>query len=206
MSVAWLARAIIGVVIGLFMAPVILFCLWPRRLRSWFETGPDGIDAVASPKARDLIAALRDLGFEALGVKVEKTPLRPLMRELAFVSRERRCYASVGSGRRRSSLYYYTLLGTGGLVLTSNGSFQKILSGTVIQRSYPGCDARELLEHHYEGLASLGQEGEVAATTAARLSATFAYYHTPEVRAVLRRVGWSWLAGVTLFEWLLLHR
>lgn len=62
---------------------------------------------------RDLIAALRERGFEALGVKVEKIPLRPRIRELAFVAAERRCYASVAGPPQRSRLYYYTPLPTG---------------------------------------------------------------------------------------------
>jgi hypothetical protein len=156
--------------------------------------------------ARGLIAALEELGFDRLGVKVEKTPLRPRLRELAFVASQRECYASVGGGPQRWSLYYYTPLPRGGLVLTSNGSFPRIESPTVVQRSYPRCGARELLEHHHEGLAALGQGGEVLPTVPARLEATYAYYRTPEVRAALRRVGLSWLGGVVLLEWLLLHR
>ena len=206
MSIAFLVRCVVGIAGGLFIAPIVLFCLWPRVLRSWFEGGPEGIEAVTSPTARDVIAALKELGFEALGVKVEKTPLRPPARELAFVASDRRCYASVGHRPPRAPLYYYTPLPAGGLVLTSNGTFPRIASATVAQRSYPRCGARELLEHHHEGLVSLGQRGEVVPTAAARLEATGAYYKTPEVRAVLRRVGTVWLALVVLLEWLVIHR
>jgi hypothetical protein len=205
MSIALLVRCIVGVTVALVMLPGILFCLWPRVLRSWFETGPDGIDAAATPAARDLIAAVRELGFEALGVKAEKTPFRPPLRELAFVAAERRCYASVGGGGHRSHLYYYTPLPTGGLVLTSNGRFPKIASPTVAQRSYPGCGVRDLLEHHHKGLASLGQRGEVIPTPAARLEATYAYYNTPEVRTALRRAGAAWLVCLILVESMLIH-
>jgi len=205
MGIGLLVRCFIGVAGGFVMAPVILFCLWPRVLRSWFETGPDGLDAAAPPTARDLVAALKELRFEALGVKAEKTPLRATVRELAFVASDRRCYASVGCGRHRSHLYYYTPLPAGGLVLTSNGAFPKIGSSTVVQRSYPGCGAPELLEHHQEGLASLGQQGEVVGTAAARLTATYAYYRTPEVRSALRRVGAAWLVCLVFLGWLVIR-
>jgi hypothetical protein len=206
MSIAFWVRCTIGVAGGLFVAPTVWFCLWPRVLRSWFESGPEGIEGVASPAARDLISALKELGFEALGVKVEKTPFRSPARELAFVASDRRCYASVGNRPHRPRLYYFTPFSIGGLVLTSNGAFPRIGSATVAQQSYPKCGARELLAHHHEGLASLGQRGEVVPTTAARLEATYAYYNTPEVRALLRRVGASWLAFVLLLEWLVIRR
>jgi hypothetical protein len=201
-----LVRWVIGAALALFMFPRILFCLWPRALRSWFVAGPEGIDGAAPPTARELIARLKDLGFEALGVKAEKPPFRAAVRELAFVAADRRCYASLGVGRPQVTLYYYTPLATGGLVLTSNGSFPTIASPAVVQRSYPKCEARELLEHHLEGLASLGQRGEVAPTSAARLQATSAYYDTPQVRGVLRRVGVISLVGLLVLEWLVLHR
>jgi hypothetical protein len=204
-STLLLVRWTIGAAAGLFMARSILFCLWPRVLRSWFEAGPDGLEAATPPMARDLVAAVKDLGFEALGVKAEKTPFRAAVQELAFVAADRRCYASVGLGRARVTLYYHTPLSTGGLVLTSNGSFPRIASPLVVQRSYPKCGARELLEHHHEGLASLGQQGDVVAAAPARLDATYAYYNTPEVRGALRRVGVTWLVVVILFEWLLLR-
>lgn len=45
MSGALWIRCIFGLAVAFFVTPVILFCLWPRVLRSWFEAGPEGIDA-----------------------------------------------------------------------------------------------------------------------------------------------------------------
>ncbi len=197
------AVAVVAFAVG---GPTVLFCLFPRLLRARFDSGPEGIDSRASSAARELIRRLRQMGFEPLGVKAEKAPLRPAARELAFVAGDRRCYASIGLSRAGSTLYFYTPLPDGGLVLTSNGRFPKIESAKVMQRSYPGRDAEALVERHYEALGRLGQAGEVFPTQDARVEATLAYYAAPEVRAVLRRVG-VLLAGVLLvLAWVLIRR
>jgi hypothetical protein len=201
------AEVIRYVIVGagiLLIGPMILFCLWPNVLRTWFEAGPEAVDAVAPPATRDLIAELRRIGFQALGVKVEKAPLRPKMREFAFVSDDRRCYASVAVAGLRSRLYYYTPL-PAGLVLSSNGTFPKIDSTNVVQRSYRGCEAQPLLELHYQALSSLGQRGEVVPTEEARLRATYAYYQTPKVRSVLRRTGAFLFVWFAIIGWLLIR-
>ena len=185
----------------LFVAPVLLFCLRPDLLRARFESGPDEVDAFAPQAARAVISELRQMGFRPLGVKVEKTPLRPRVLELCFVAGDGRCYASVAG--RAPRLYYYTPFLAGGLVLTSNGAFPRISSTTVAQRSFPRCSAQELLEHHNQALASLGQQGQVVPTQEARLEATYAYYQTPEVRRVLLRTGVFLLAWVGLVAWML---
>jgi hypothetical protein len=201
--------ALIGHIVGiagiLWATPMILFCLWPGVLRAWFEGGPSDVERLAAPATRAVASVLRQMGFEALGVKVEKTPLRSRGRELAFVSADRRCYASVTSRGTRAHLYYYTPLPGGGLVLTSNGAFPKIATDTVAQRSYPGCEVPALLERHHEALSSCGRRGHVVPTAEARIEATYAYYRTPEVRSVLRRMGLFLLAWVCLLAWLLLR-
>jgi hypothetical protein len=201
------AVAVLAYVVGaagiLFVAPLVLFCLRPDVLRARFESGPDDMDAVAPHAAKDVIAELRRMGFRALGVKVEKTPLRPRVRELSFIAGDGRCYASVAG--RGSRLYYYTPFPAGGLVLTSNGAFPRISSTTVAQRSFPRCGVQELLKRHYEALSLLGQPGQVLPTQEARLEATYAYYQTPEVRQALLRAGLFVLAWVGLGAWVLLR-
>ncbi len=169
--------------------PTVLFCFNPGLLRARFEAGPGGIRTRASRRALWAVGALERAGFEALGVKTEKTPLRPTVRELAFVAADRSCYASVGGGRFRSSFYLYTPVPGGGFVLTSNGTFPNIVSGRVIQRSWPGCGVDELLKRHGEALGQLARRGEVLPTQQARIDATYAYYAAPEIRKVLRTFG-----------------
>jgi hypothetical protein len=205
MASAQVIRYLIGGAGILFIGPMMVFCLWPNVLRAWFEAGPEGVAAAAPPVTRDLIAELDRLGFQALGVKVEKTPLRAKIREFAFVADDRRCYASVAVAGLRSRLYYYTPLPTAGLVLSSNGAFPKIASTNVVQRSYPGRGAGPLLEVHYQTLSSLGQRGEVVPTAEARLDATYAYYHTPEVRRLLRRTGSFLFVCFATLGWLMIR-
>ncbi len=185
-------RAASFLVLAALMAlaiPNALFCVRPRVLRAGFEAGPEGVPLRASGRALKAVQALQGAGFEALGVKVEKTPLRPAARELAFVAADRTCYASIGLRRLRSAVYLYTPLPAGGLVLTSDGAFPRIASGRVIQRSYPGCGIDELLLRHRSALGSLGCKGEVIPTHEARLEATYAYYASPEIKTLLRRMG-----------------
>jgi len=200
-----LIRYALGVAAIAFAGPTLLFLLRPSVIRAWFEAGPEGIGKAASPAALGLIAVLRELGFEALGVKAEKTPLRPIVRELAFVAADRQCYASVAARPPGTRFYYYTPLAAGGFVLTSNSAFPKIASATVVQQSHLGGDPRALLERHHETLAKLGQRGEVIASDQARLDATCAYYADPAVRAAMRRTGLFLLVWVALLGWLLLR-
>jgi hypothetical protein len=192
-------------VVGLLLAgPMLLFCLRPDVVRAWFEGGEDALDRASSPANRGLIAELKRLGFEVLGVKAEKTPLRAAVRELSFVSRDRRCYASVAKSSV-ARLYYYTPFVEGGFVLTSNGAFPKIDSAVVGQSSHPGCEPERLLERHYARLDSLGRWGAVTPTAEARVEATYHYYRTPEVRRILRRTGAVLFLGLAIMAWVFLR-
>jgi hypothetical protein len=194
---------LVGVVAVLFIGPMVLFCLRPDVLRAEFTGGAEALGALAPSSARQLIADLGQMGFEALGVKTEKTPLRPAVRELSFVAHDRRCYASIGLGSLGPRLYYFTPLPEAGFVLTSNGAFPAIRTESVAQRSYRGCGAQELLGHHSRTLAELGRRGEVVPTPEGRIEATYAYYRTPEVRRVLRRTGVVLLVWVGVIGWVL---
>jgi hypothetical protein len=206
MSGAVVIQVVIGVAAALVLGPVIAFCLFPRSVRAWFEAGPEGVDAAAPETAREAITALREMGFQPLGVKVEKPPLRRVLRELSFVAADRQCYAAIGAVRPRSRLYFYTPFPDGGLALTSNGAFPKISSPNVAQRSFRGAGPRDLLERHREALASLGRKGEVSAAPEARIEATYAYYATPEVRRVLGRTAALLLVWLVALEWFLIGR
>ena len=197
---------IVGVTATCLLGPIVLFCLYPRSVRVWFEAGPAGIGALASRAAQDVIAVLGELGFRPIGVKVERPVLRSPIRELSFVAEDGRSYASVAASRSRSRLYFYTPFPDGGLVLTSNGSFPKIRSATVVQQSFPGCEPRELLGRHHEAVASLGRTGEVSPTPEGRIAATHAYYAAPEVRRVLVRTGMFLLLWMAVLGWLLTRR
>ena len=206
MSAVTVVQCVMAVAAALFLGPVIVFCAYPRSVRAWFEAGPEGVDTAASEAAREVIAVLRELGFQPLGVKVERPPLRPVVRELSFVADDRQCYAAIGGGRARPRLYFYTPFPEGGLALTSNGAFPKISSPNVAQRSFPGMEPRDLLERHREALASLGRRGGVSATPEARIDATYAYYATPEVRRALGRIAALLLLWLVAIEWILLRR
>lgn len=189
----------------LFIGPMVFFCLFPASVRVWFEAGPERVEVGAPAAGLSLIAELRRLGFQALGVKVERMPLRPSVRERSFVASDRRCYASVAGSALRSRLYYYTPFPDGGLVLTSNGAFPRIASASVAQRSHAGAGVEQLLELHHQALAGLGRRGEVVPTPEARVAATHVYYRTPEVRRLLRRTGLFLLGWMALLTWLLVR-
>jgi hypothetical protein len=74
-------QVVIGVAAALALLPVIAFCLSPRSVRAWFEGGPDAVDAATPAAARAVVAALREMGFQPLGVR----------------SRSRRCARSCAS-------------------------------------------------------------------------------------------------------------
>jgi hypothetical protein len=198
-------RYALALAAALVLAPMVVFCLFPAVVRVWFEGGPEAVEVDAPLASRPLMAELRRLGFQALGVKVEQMPLRVAIRERAFVAGDRRCYASVAVSAARSRLYYYTPFADGGLVLTSNGAFPKISSTSVSQRSHPGAEAEQLLELHHQALAALGRRAEVVPTTEARVAATYSYYQAPEVRRVLRRTGIFLLVLIGILAWLLIR-
>lgn len=70
----------------LLVVPTVLFCFRPEVLTARFVSGPDEVGTGASPAATAVLSELGRMGFRALGVKVEKTPLRPMVRELSFVA------------------------------------------------------------------------------------------------------------------------
>jgi hypothetical protein len=205
MSGALLVQCIFCLAASWSVGPIVVLCLWPRSVRVWFEAGPDGIGALASRAAQDVIAVLTELGFGPIGVKVEKPLFRRAIRELSFVAQDRRCYGAVAGGSR-SRLYFYTPFPDGGLVLTSNGSFPKIKAATVLQQSFPRCGPQELLGRHQEALASLGRNGEVSPTPESRIAATHHYYATPEVRRALGRIAAVLLFWMVVLGWILARR
>jgi hypothetical protein len=86
MDAVALIRFAIGAAGLLFIGPIVLFCLRPQVLRARFEAGPDELDAAAPESSKAVISELKGAGFRPLGVKVEKTPLRPKVSELCFVA------------------------------------------------------------------------------------------------------------------------
>jgi hypothetical protein len=58
MSGAWLVQCIVCLAASLLVGPIVILCLWPRSVRVSFEAGPDGIGALASRAAQDVIAVL----------------------------------------------------------------------------------------------------------------------------------------------------
>jgi hypothetical protein len=205
MSGAFLVQCIVCLAASWLVGPIVILCLWPRTVRVSFEAGPDAIGALTSRAAQDVIAALTELGFGPIGVKVEKPLFRTAIRELSFVARDRRCYGAVASGSR-PRLYFYTPFPDGGLVLTSNGAFPKIKAATVVQQSFPGCGPQDLLGRHHEALASLGRNGEVSPTPESRIAATHHYYATPEVRRALGRIAAVLLFWMVVLGWILARR
>jgi hypothetical protein len=188
---------------GIFLAgPLIAFFLRPTIVRAWFEGGPEMVESPSLPQHRTVVAELKRLGFEALGVRAEKAPFRAAVRDLSFVSGDRRCYASVASAYV-PRLYFYTPFAEGGFVLTSNSSFPRIDAPVVQQTSHAGCKPERLLQLHQGKLDSLGRWGSVLPTAEARTEATYQYYRTPEVRRALRRIGVLMLVGLGLVGWVL---
>jgi hypothetical protein len=201
-----LVQGLIALAGATFFLPIIIFCAYPRSVRVWFEAGPEGIEKIASQEARNVIAILRELGFEPLGVKVEKPWLRAPIRELSFVARDRSCYAAIAALRVGARIYFFSLFPGGGLVLTANGMFPSISSPNVGQQSFRAMAPRELFERHHQAVASFGRRAEVGASQDERLAATRTYYATPEVQAVLRRTAFFLAFWFVALEWLLLRR
>jgi hypothetical protein len=193
---------LVAILIGaaLFGRPLlalVVLCFRPDRVRSWFlELGPEAVERAARSRTqRTLVADLGGLGYRALGLKLEKGPLRRPVVELAFVSEQDRSYASISG--RSGALYYYTLFEGGGFVLTSNGRFPRLVGPCTEQASKPNVGAVELLELHRNAVERFAARGLVAAsvgTPEARLDATTAYYAAPEVRRALREIGLRTLA------------
>jgi hypothetical protein len=164
--------------------PFLLVMRKPGSLRCWFEDPAEAQERTRhSPELQEWIGRLKALGFDELGVKVEKMPLwGGSYREVALVSQESDIYASIVMRNNGSpaSLYYYTPLHGGGMIFTRNfGDGPEFEGDGVSVQNVPSGDFAFVLDVHTRRLDTFRERGRmprVAASQAARVEATHAFY------------------------------
>jgi hypothetical protein len=117
----------------------IVLLIVPTAMRCRFEGGPEDFQQLAEQhNATDLLAELRHLGFESLGIKSEHLPVWGKVRELSLAAPHAKVFASVVPWLKRSTLvYFYTTFSDGALVLTADRSFDSLTMMTTRFRSFP---------------------------------------------------------------------
>ncbi len=164
--------------------PLLLFSLDPRLLRVWFDDAGATASLISrSASLRDLVGALKSLGFLPLGLKVEKLPLGgPAYREVSLASEERLAFASIvlAPSGDPASFYFYTPFENGGLVFTRNFSFGlEAEAPPVSVRNVPGGVPGQMLAVHTDRVRDFQARGMKPTglyTQQGRIDATRAFY------------------------------
>jgi len=164
--------------------PLLLFSFDPGSLRVWFDDTQQSAALVSRSAAlRDLVAALKSLGFLPLGLKLEKLPLGgPAYREVALASGERSTFASIVLARsgEPASFYFYTPFEDGGMVFTRNFAFGREAEAPPISvRNLPGGSPEQVLAAHagrVRDFEARGLRPSASCSQQGRLDATRAFY------------------------------
>jgi hypothetical protein len=170
--------------------PLLLFSLFPRSLRVWFDNAQQVPWLVAqSASMNDLTQKVRALGFVPLGLKIEKLPLwGPAYREVALGSSEHAAFASIvlhPSGEP-ASFYFFTPFEDGGMVFTRNFAYgRETESPPISVRNIPGGEPQQVLAAHEDRVRTFQERGmrpSAPCSQQGRIDATRAFYASPYAR------------------------
>lgn len=144
--------------------PGSLWCLWPGLVRIRRAPGPSAEDEAGDEAAFDAMEQdLAPLGFQRLGVHLEKPPLRRATRVYDFVSPAEATFASAVLERGGGRLYLLTPFTGGAFVLTADHR----RPGTEKPSRYlggglPGASPEQVLAAHRRRVERMREAGLVA--------------------------------------------
>ena len=156
--ILWIIVTIV-LITGWSALPILLFALFPTRIRSRFldESAAQKLMA-AHPLQMETVAELKALGFDMMGVRIEQLPLWGMqLPAIALVSAESRTYASVLFSARQKpvGIYFFTPLKSGGMVFTRNQEQQpEFESALESVKNVPGVPISAVYAAHLSRLRS----------------------------------------------------
>ena len=188
--------AVLMAAIGIWLfLPRGIFLFNPSAYRYYFDDSPDTSMKTFHKKiVSDISARLTALGFNELGVKMEKFPLwGARAEELVLALPSAQAFAVITVYRNTATYHFYTPFTGGQIVMTSPGSFKKISSpdfvSSVVRDSE---DAGVVLAKHQENVTAFVKQGLAPYreyTRESRLESTVLYYQSKPLRSKARKVG-----------------
>jgi hypothetical protein len=175
-----------------YFFPFCIFVFSPSAIRSYFKED-DSCQIMEREDVQQLTNELKTLGFEYMGIKVEKFPLwKSSSEQVSFSSIDTISFATIYIQRKKIVYYFLTPFSEGHLVLTSNSLFQPISTDELVQSSIAFSEPKDLLNAHKKIAASLIEKGyspfqEYSKQT--RLKATNMYYQSTPIKNQMRNSG-----------------
>lgn len=201
-----LAAALV-LITGWSAIPLIQLALAPGLLKYWFLDAPQSDKLISGSTAvQSALQQLQSLGFELLGIKVEKQPWHQPLYEIATVSADRDAFGSIMLSPEKKVMghYLYTPLSGGGLVFTrGHSSLPDVENDTTSVKSVLSNNLSEMWTSHRQRLEVFRQKGltpMVANSQESRLAATKTYYETDYARRTAR----AFLRGPTVQAFVLM--
>lgn len=171
--------------------PGALIFLRPGWIRCEIAGGRESVPFATRGQAMgEMSAELEELGFEPLGVLVEKRPLRRGRREVIFANPDARAMAVVAEVGNEAWLHYVTRFDDGATVITADYRWPSVEEPGYLAGGLPGAGPQEVLLTHKRRVQRFLDEGRALDeryTLEARAEACSAYYDRGPGRREVRR-------------------
>lgn len=198
---------VLVVITGRSAIPLFLLAFASGRLKYWFLDSLQSDKIISElPATKTALQQLQSLGFELLGVKVEKQLWHSPLYEIATTSADRQAFGSIMLSPRREVVghYFYTPLSEGGLVFTRGySSLPDVENSNTSVRSVLSNNLQEMWNSHRQRVEVFRQRGfttSVSNSQESRLAATKSYYTTDYAKRTAR----SLLRGPTVQAFILM--
>jgi hypothetical protein len=175
-----------------YFLPICVYIFFPNSVRSYFKENDNSI-ITEREDLQNIISKIKALGFEYIGIKVEKPPLwRAPIQEIALGSIEALSFASVFYRGKKVVYYFFTPFHDGQIVLTANMGFSQINQDDVIQFSTAIEEPSKSLEEHKKNIVSFivkGYSPFTEYTEQTRIDATNLYYKSKIIKSQMQTRG-----------------
>lgn len=150
---------LIGYLLWRYLPGALLF-VHPGWIRSRIVGGPEtATSAVRGPAMREMAREIEDLGFEPLGLVVEKRPLGRSQRQLVYGSAEERTYAVVAPVGNEAWLRFVTHFSDGAVVITADYRWPSVEEPGYLAGGLPSGSPAEILATHRRRVQRFVDEG-----------------------------------------------
>lgn len=187
---------------GLLLLALVVFLLWrnlpgalifvrPGLIRCRPKGGAESVATeIRGPAMREMAGEIEELGFEPVGVLVEKRPLAPSKKELVWARPEDRAFAVVSPVGNEAWLQFVTPFEGGALVITADFRWPSVEEENYLAGGLPAGSPLEILNTHkrrVQRFVDAGKRPDERYSLEARAETCGAYYARGPGRREIRR-------------------
>jgi hypothetical protein len=201
--IEWIIPSIFAFMAVWIYIPRTVF-LFRSGFRFYFDSNPNAsITRIHKREVTRIADELVSLGFNYIGVKIEKFPLwGGSIKQLSFASEKNCAFATIYISWYMVSYYFYTPFKDGQYVLTAYNSFQDMNRKNYIIARLKSNDSQNGLELHKNNVQVFRNKGFIPYheySKQSRLQASDAYYQSSIARSQWRIAGAISCFGFIIF-------